>query len=147
MFPNYFFSILYTYLAGRDMAEVKRMMWFLGKKRRYTTWKLHLATLEWESEVPKTEFFRRKCLLWCARIGYVWLDLAAETTLDPILYLVQLENSIKPQISFNNKGKSLYYSSPMVSVFSEVQTHIQNIKIIYSMSCVNLEVADIKTDA
>lgn len=142
MFPNYFFSVFYIYLVGSNMAEVKWVMWFLGKKWRHTAWNLHLVTLEWElGEGPKADIFKRKCLFWCAvSIAYVWLDLVAENTLDLMLSFIQWENSIKPQTSLNNKGKSLYYSSLKVSVFSEVQAHVQNTKILYSMSCVNIVV-------
>ena len=139
MFPNYFFPIVYIYLVGSSVAEVKWVMWFLGKKWRHTAWNLHLVTLEWKlGEGPKADIFKRNCLFWCAvSIAYGWLDLVAENTLDLMLFFIQWENSIKPQISLNNKGKPLYYSSPKVSVFSEVQAHVQNMKIFYSMSCVN----------
>ena len=91
MFPNYFFPIVYIYLVGSNVAEVKWVMWFLGKKWRHTAWNLHLVTLEWKlGEGPKADIFKRNCLFWCAvSIAYVWLDLVAENTLDLMLFFIQ----------------------------------------------------------
>ena len=139
MFPNYFFSIFYIYISCWEQHGWGQMSDVISGKE-ISAWNLHLATLEWElGEGPKADIFKRKYLFWCAvSIAYVWLDLIAEITLDLMLFFIQWENSIKLQISLNNKGKSLYYSSPKVSVFSEVQTHVQNMKIFYSLSCVNV---------
>lgn len=56
--------------------------------------------------------------------GCLWLDLEdrdiAETTLGHTSSLVQWENYMKPQTSFNAQGKYWYYSS-MFSVFAAAQ--------------------------